>query len=63
MYNYLIVGAGLFSSVFANQMIEKGKKYLVINICSHVVGNICSWENEGIQVHMCGPHIFHALDR
>lgn len=62
-YDYLIVGAGLFGSVFANQMTEKGKKCLVIDKRSHVAGNIYAREIEGIQVHMYGPHIFHTSDK
>lgn len=62
-YDYLIVGAGLFGSVFANQMAEKGRKCLVIDKRSRVAGNIYSREIEGIQVHMYGPHIFHTSDK
>jgi UDP-galactopyranose mutase len=63
MYDYVIVGAGLFGSVFAQQMTKSGKKCLVIDRRSHVAGNIYSKEIEGIQVHMYGPHIFHTSDR
>lgn len=62
-YDYLIVGAGLFGSVFANQMTQKGKKCMVIDKRSHIAGNIYSQEIEGIQVHMYGPHIFHTSDK
>lgn len=62
-YDYLIVGAGLFGSVFANQMTGKGKKCLVIDRRSNIAGNIYSREIEGIQVHMYGPHIFHTSDK
>ena len=62
-YDYLIIGAGLFGSVFANQMVSRGKKCLVIDRRSHIAGNIYSEEMEGIQVHMYGPHIFHTADR
>lgn len=62
-YDYLIIGAGLFGSVFANQMTEKGKKCLVVDKRSHIAGNIYSREIEGIQVHMYGPHIFHTSDK
>lgn len=61
-YDYLVVGAGLFGSVFANRMKEKGKKCLVIEKRSHIAGNLYSEEIEGIQVHKYGPHIFHASD-
>lgn len=60
MYDYLIVGAGLFGAVFAEQMKEKGKRCLVIDRREHIAGNLYSKEIEGIQVHMYGPHIFHT---
>lgn len=62
-YNYLIVGSGLFGSTFARQMVEKGKKCLVIDKRMNIAGNIYSKEIEGIQVHMYGPHIFHTADK
>lgn len=62
-YDYLIIGAGLFGSVFANQMVSRGKRCLVIDRRSHIAGNIYSKEMEGIQVHMYGPHIFHTSDK
>lgn len=62
MYDYLIVGAGLFGSVFARQMTDAGKKCLVIDKRAHVAGNIYSEEMEGINVHIYGPHIFHTSD-
>ncbi len=61
-YDYLVVGAGLFGSVFANRMAERGKKCLVIEKRSHIAGNLYSEEIEGIQVHRYGPHIFHTAD-
>ncbi len=63
MYDYLIVGAGLFGSVFAREMTNAGKKCLVIDAKSHVGGN-CYTENvDGIQVHKYGAHIFHTSDK
>ena len=59
-YDYLIVGAGLFSAVFAREMTDAGKKCLVIDRRDHIAGNIYSEEVEGIQVHKYGPHIFHT---
>jgi UDP-galactopyranose mutase len=60
MYDFLIVGAGLFGSVFANIAKSKGKKVLVIDKRSHIGGN-CFTENVGgIHVHAYGPHIFHT---
>lgn len=60
MYDYLIVGAGLFGATYARQMTDAGKKCLVIDRRDHIAGNIYSKEMEGIQVHMYGPHIFHT---
>jgi UDP-galactopyranose mutase len=63
MYDYLIVGAGLFGSIFAHEAVKKGKKCLVIDKRSHIGGN-CHTENiEGINVHKYGPHIFHTSNR
>ncbi len=62
MYNYLIVGAGLFGTVFAQKMNTYGKKCLVIDKRNHIAGNVYSEEMEGIQVHAYGPHIFHTAD-
>jgi len=59
-YDYLIVGAGLFGSVFAHEAKNKGKKCLVIDKRSHVGGNIYTENIEGINVHKYGPHIFHT---
>lgn len=60
MYDYLIVGAGLFGAVFAHEMKEQGKKCLVIDKRDHIAGNIYTEEIEGIQVHRYGAHIFHT---
>lgn len=59
-YDYLIVGAGLFGAVFANEAKQKGKKCLVIDRRSHVGGNIYTDETESIHVHRYGAHIFHT---
>ena len=60
MYDYLIVGAGLFGSVFAYEAKKAGKKVLVIDKREHIGGNIYTKEVEGIQVHQYGAHIFHT---
>ena len=62
-YNYLIVGAGLYGSIFAYEMNKKGKKCLVIDKRNHVGGNIYSEKIEGINVHKYGAHIFHTSNR
>lgn len=60
MYDYIIVGAGLFGSVFAENAKKVNKKILVIDQRSHIGGN-CYTENiDGINVHKYGPHIFHT---
>lgn len=63
MYDYLIVGAGLFGAVFAHEMTAAGKKCLVIEKRNHVAGNIYTEETEGIQVHKYGAHIFHTNNK
>ncbi|NLL01659.1 MAG: UDP-galactopyranose mutase [Mollicutes bacterium] len=59
-YDYLIVGAGLFGSVFAYEMSKLGKKCLVIDKRGHIGGNVFTEEISGINVHKYGPHIFHT---
>lgn len=59
-YDYLIVGAGLFGSVFAREAKECGKSCLVIEKRNHTGGNIYCEDIEGIHVHKYGPHIFHT---
>ena len=61
-YDYLIVGAGLFGSVFTHEAMQKGKKVLVIDKRDHIAGNIYTRETEGINVHVYGAHIFHTSD-
>lgn len=61
-YDYLVVGAGLFGAVFAQEAGKKGKKVLVVDRRSHVGGNIYTREVAGIQVHEYGAHIFHTSD-
>lgn len=63
MYDYLIVGAGLYGAVFARQMKERGKNVLVIEKRSHIAGNIYTEEIEGINVHKYGAHIFHTNNK
>ena len=63
MYDYLIVGAGLFGAVFAHEMTKKGKKCLVIDKRNHIGGNVYTKEIEGINVHQYGAHIFHTSNK
>ncbi len=62
-YNYLIVGAGLFGSVFAYEATRKGKSCLVIDRRSHIGGNIYTESINDINVHKYGAHIFHTSDK
>lgn len=62
-YDYLVVGAGLFGSVFAHEMSAHGKECLVIDKRSHIGGNCFTEQVEGINVHRYGAHIFHTSDR
>lgn len=63
MYDYLIVGAGLYGAVFAREMTGRGKRCLVIDRRSHIAGNIYTENVSGINVHKYGAHIFHTSDR
>ncbi len=63
MYDYLVVGAGLFGAVFAYEMTKKGRRCLVIDKREHIGGNIYTEEIEGIKVHKYGAHIFHTDNR
>lgn len=59
-YDYLIVGAGLTSAVFAHEAKAAGKTCLVIDRRDHIGGNIYTEEVDGINVHKYGAHIFHT---
>ncbi|MBO4990285.1 MAG: UDP-galactopyranose mutase [Clostridia bacterium] len=61
-YDFLIVGSGLFGSVFAHEMTKRGKKCLVIDKRSHIGGNCYTEDSDGISVHKYGAHIFHTSD-
>lgn len=62
MYDYLIVGAGLFGATFARYAADHGKKCLVIDKRPHIGGNVYTENIEGINVHRYGAHIFHTSD-
>jgi UDP-galactopyranose mutase len=62
-YDYLIVGAGLYGSVFAYEANKRGKKCLVIDKRDHIAGNIYTKNVEGINVHTYGAHIFHTSNK
>lgn len=63
MYDYLVVGAGLFGAIFAHEATKCGKKVLVIDKRDHVAGNIYTKEVDGIRVHQYGAHIFHTSNK
>ncbi len=63
MYDYLIVGAGLYGAVFARQMTDAGKKVLVIDKRDHIAGNVYTEDIEKIHVHKYGAHIFHTNNK
>ncbi len=63
MYDYLIVGAGLYGAVFAREMTDAGKKVLVIDKRDHIAGNVYTYTEEGIHVHKYGAHIFHTNNK
>ena len=63
MYDYLIVGAGLYGAVFARELTRQGKSCLVIDRRDHIAGNIYTENVSGINVHKYGAHIFHTSDK
>lgn len=63
MYDYLIVGAGLFGSVFAYEATKRGKKCLVVDRRNHIGGNIYCEQQDGINIHKYGAHIFHTSNK
>ena len=62
MYDFLIVGAGLYGAVAAQQLREAGRSVLVIDRRNHIAGNVYTEQVEGIHVHVYGAHIFHTSD-
>ena len=63
MYDYLIVGAGLYGAVFAREMTDKGFSCLVVDKRNHIAGNVYTENIEGINVHTYGAHIFHTSNK
>lgn len=62
-YDYLVVGAGLYGSIFAYEANKRGKSVLVIDKRKHIAGNIFCENVEGINVHKYGAHIFHTSNK
>ena len=63
MYDFLVIGSGLFGAVFAHEAHSAGKRVLMMERRSHVGGNVYCEEKEGIRIHKYGAHIFHTSDR
>ena len=63
MYDYLVVGAGLYGAVFAHEAKKYGKSVLVIDKRPNIAGNVYTEDIEKIHVHKYGAHIFHTNNR
>lgn len=63
MYDYLVVGAGLYGATFAREAFDRGYSVLVVDKRPHIAGNAYTEELEGIQVHKYGAHIFHTNEK
>ena len=62
-YDYLVVGSGLYGSVFAHEAKTHGKSVLVVDKRPNIAGNIYTENIEGINVHKYGAHIFHTNNK
>lgn len=60
MYDYLIVGSGLYGATMAQQLHDAGKSVFVIDKRHHIAGNVYTYNCEDINVHRYGAHIFHT---
>lgn len=63
MYDYLIVGSGLFGSVCAYELNKQGYKVCVIDKRNHIGGNCYTENRDNINIHIYGPHIFHTSNK
>lgn len=63
MYDYLVVGSGLYGSIFAHEAFKRGKKVLVIDKRNNIAGNVYTEKVDGINVHKYGAHIFHTNNK
>lgn len=63
MYDYIVVGAGLFGAIFAHEANKRGKKVIVIEKREHIGGNCYTEEINKINVHKYGAHIFHTSNK
>ena len=62
-YDFLVVGSGLFGSVFSHEAIKRGKSVLVVEKRDHIGGNIYTENRDGINIHRYGAHIFHTAKK
>ena len=60
MYDYIIVGSGLYGSICAHELNKIGKKVLVLESRNHIGGNCYTEKRDDINIHIYGPHIFHT---
>lgn len=60
MYDYLVVGSGLYGAVVANELKKAGKSVLIIEKRNHISGNVYTDLRDNIHVHVYGAHIFHT---
>lgn len=63
MFDFLVIGAGLFGSVFSREVADHGKTVLLIEKKSHIAGMCFSEKIEGIEIHKYGPHLFHTNEK
>lgn len=63
MYDYIVVGSGLYGATFARELTNAGKKVLVIDKRGNIAGNVYTRKEEGINVHVYGAHIFHTNNK
>ena len=63
MYDFIIVGAGLYGSVCARELTDAGRSVLVLEKRSHIAWNVYTEKVEGINVHNYGAHIFHTNNK
>lgn len=63
MFDYLIVGSGLFGGVFAHEVTKQGRSVLILEKAPQIGGMVRTEKIAGIQVHLHGPHIFHTPNK